>query len=76
MTEALHDARMHFRKGQLQAAKAEIKEAINWLNVAKLTATEKSKEEFAAVIESLDKIAEKLEDSDPVSLRRLEGGVR
>ena len=71
MSESLHDARMHFRKGELKAAKSQIRSAINWLGIAKQTATESSKLELQTVIDSLSEVAKSLDRFEPVTLRQL-----
>jgi len=52
MSEALSEARIHYRKRELRAAQAQIAEAINWLKLAKANADDKSKAELQAVIKS------------------------
>ncbi len=72
MSEALSEARIHYRKRELRAAQAQIAEAITWLKLAKANAGDKSKAELQAVITELGEIAVRLDGDKSVSAKELD----
>ena len=69
--ESLGDAKIHYRKGELRAAQAEVKEAITWLQLLKMNAEQSSKVEISSVIADLSEIAGELTGDKSVSAKKL-----
>ena len=73
ITESLSDASIHYRKGELRAAKGEIEEAITWLQIVKINADQASKIEIEieTVITDLTEVAAQLNGEKSVSADKL-----
>ena len=71
ITESLSDASIHYRKGELRAAKGEIEEAITWLQIVKINADQASKVEIETVVTDLTEVAAQLDGEKSVSATKL-----
>jgi hypothetical protein len=63
-SESLHNARVHFRRGEEKGAAQEIRKAIGWLEFAKGHATDLTRPKLQDAISDLNKLAVDLENGE------------
>ncbi|MCB1740099.1 MAG: hypothetical protein KDK91_07005 [Gammaproteobacteria bacterium] len=74
-SQALHDARAHFRKGEERAAANELRKAEAWLRYAAGHAMQRSKDALTAAAGDLRMLAQRLHDGKVVSAAELDKRV-